>query len=83
MWTVLRYISLTTELPNGTADLAERQDNHCSGLSVCRKKLDNLATWCTYLTDKVNSENDLMGSRGTGRSDKVLKVDHRQVPIWA
>lgn len=80
MWTVLRYTSLTTELPNGTADRAERQNNHCSGLSVCRKKLDYLATWCT---DKVNLENDLMGNRGMGPSDKVLKVDHCQAPIWA
>lgn len=78
IWTVLRYISLTTVLPNGTADLVERQDNHCYGLSVCRKKLEYLATWCTHLTDKANLENDLMGSRGTGPSDKVLKVDHRQ-----
>lgn len=71
MWTALRYISMTTGLPSGTADLAERQDNRCMGLLVC-KKLDYLV-----MNDKVSSENDLMGSRGTGPSDK------RQVLIWA
>lgn len=38
MWTVLRYISMTSERPpSGTADLAGRQDNLCMGLLVCKK----------------------------------------------
>lgn len=70
MWTVLRYISMTSGLPpSGTADLAGRQDNLGVELLVCRK-LDDVATWWWLTTCALN--NDLMGSRGMAASYKGL-----------
>lgn len=68
-------ISMTTRLPSSTADLTERQ-RITTGLDYRliernQKSSYLVNSFAEGMTDKVHSDDHLIGSRGMGPSDKV------------